>query len=92
MCAQDKTKTARYQLRHAAGIYWALDMWQSGKTQVRPIPLNACGAFLFRLLQEDASTERMVAALCAEYGLQEADAREDVLAFCGQMQAAGIQR
>lgn len=91
MRAQEKTKTARYQLRYAAGIYWVLDMWQSGKTLVRPVPLNECGAFLFRLLQEGASAEQMTSALCEEYGLQEADAREDALAFCGQMRAAGIK-
>lgn len=87
---REKTKPVRYQLRHAAGIYWILDMWQSGKTPVRPIPLNECGAFLFRLLQEGASKEQMTSAFCEEYGLQEANAQEDVLAFCEQMRAAGI--
>ena len=36
----------RYQLRHAAGRYWLLDMQQEGLVYHKPIELNECAAFI----------------------------------------------
>lgn len=46
---------------------------------------NGTGAFLAKLLVEDRSAEDLTAALVAEYGIAEGDAREDVDAFVGEL-------
>ena len=44
--------SARFQLRHAAGIYWLLDMEQEIGTYKKPLPMNEAGAEIFKLMQE----------------------------------------
>ncbi len=45
------------------------------------ITLNETGAFLWKLLEQDIDEEAMVAALLAEYDVDEASARAHVTAF-----------
>ncbi|MDR0963533.1 MAG: PqqD family protein [Clostridium sp.] len=75
------TKRERYQLRHVAGIYWVLDMAQSGERYVKPITMNETGAFLFQMWQEDRTARDMIQALCKRYFIDDDIAKEDVQDF-----------
>ncbi|MDR0949855.1 MAG: PqqD family protein [Lachnospiraceae bacterium] len=71
----------KFQLRHAAGIYWLLDMSQSGKEYQKPITMNESGAFLWKMNQEKRTPEEMVQAICERYHIDEDEALEDVKDF-----------
>lgn len=75
-----------YQLRHAAGMYWLLDMKQEGLTYKKPLCLNEGGAYIWERIQEGMSKEQIVQHLVAEFDLFEIDARQDVDLFYGQLQ------
>lgn len=49
------------------------------------IALSESGCLLFEKLREDCSREDLIAALCAEYEVAEAEAGADVDAFLDQM-------
>jgi hypothetical protein len=46
---------------------------------------NGTGAFLAKLLVTEHSADELATALAAEYGIAEADAREDVDAFVAEL-------
>lgn len=46
---------------------------------------NGTGAFLAKLLVEDRSAEDLAGALATEYGITEAEAREDVDTFVAEL-------
>ncbi|MDR0963835.1 MAG: PqqD family protein [Clostridium sp.] len=72
------TKKERYQVRYAAGIYWVLDMTQSGERYQKPVTLNESGAFLFKMWQEDCLAQEMIQALSERYLIDIYQAKEDV--------------
>ncbi len=76
-----------YQLRYAAGIYWLLNMKQRGFSYIRPLSLNECGAYLWRMLSEGAGQAEIVTRLCEEYGLAREEALRDVEAFLKELNA-----
>ena len=49
------------------------------------ITLNDTGAFLWKLLEQDTDEEKLVAALLAEYDVDEASARTHVAAFVNKL-------
>lgn len=79
-------KTDRYQIRYAAGCFWALDMEQTGEHLCRPIPLNACGAFLFERYAAGMSVGQLAEELSREYEIPMEQAAEDAEDFCRQME------
>ena len=80
----------RYQLRHAAGLYWLIDMEQPGESYTSPVPLNEVGAKLWRLLDSGASSEEICRRLCAEYEISTEQAQRDVRDFLAQLQTTGV--
>jgi ABC-type arginine transport system ATPase subunit len=76
----------KYQLRHAAGRYWLLDMEQSGKEYHKPIVMNESGAVLWQYWQSGATQEEMVSALCRIYKIEENEARHDAAVFLEKIQ------
>ena len=54
------------------------------------IKLNETSAFLFRTLAGGADEEALVAALLAEYDVEEALARRDVAAFLDTLRKARV--
>ena len=80
----------RYQLRHAAGLYWLIDMEQSGGAYINPIPLNDSGAKLWRMLESGVSQEEICRRLCAEHEISMEQARVDVRDFIEQLQAMHV--
>ena len=80
----------RYQLRHAAGLYWLIDMEQPGGTYISPVPLNDTGARLWRMLESGASPAEICRRLCAEYEIPVEQARGDVRDFIELLQTMHV--
>jgi len=81
----------RYQLRHAAGRFYLLDMTQTGKVYKRPMEMNDIGAEIWQMILEGDTTEQMVQKLLREYEADEADVRQDVLAFKKGLLTYGVE-
>ena len=67
----------RYQLRHAAGRYWLLDMEQEGLIYKKPIELNECAALIWKLLEQGKTRDEIAEEIHEEYGISIEQARED---------------
>lgn len=48
-----------YQLRHAAGRYWLLDMQQEGLDYRKPVVLNECAAFIWKRNDQESRRNRL---------------------------------
>ena len=80
----------RYQLRHAAGLYWLIDMEPPGGAYISPVPLNESGAKLWRLLNSGASQEEICRQLCTEYEISTEQAHSDVRDFIRQLKTMRV--
>lgn len=80
----------KYQLRHAAGIYWLLDMSQSGFNYKKPVPMNETGATLWKLLEKGYSKEQLIEYLCNEYGIESNEASKDIEVYYNNLRQYGI--
>ena len=81
----------QYQLRHAAGRYYLLDMEQLGVPYKRPMELNSIGAQIWQLMSEGHTTEQVVQTLANEYEADVTDIREDVQQFQRSLIAYGVE-
>ena len=79
----------RYQLRHAAGAYWLLDMEQ-GKQYKKPFMLNECCAYIYRAYISGMSEDEIVQAFAKEYELSFSSAQSDVKQFMMELRQQGI--
>lgn len=81
----------RYQLRYAAGIYWLLDMEQSGVEYKRPVPMNECGAYIWKQLQEKRTRKEILEKICKRYEIDRQQADEDIGTFMEQLRQSQIE-
>lgn len=75
----------RYQLRHAAGLYWLIDIGQSGVPYISPVPLNECGAKIWELIESGRSMGGICEQLSSMYEIPLEQARRDVDGFIDQL-------
>lgn len=87
---RDKDKGGRYQLRYAAGLYWLIDMEQSGDSYNSPVPLNEGGAEIWRMFESKMSEDEICGRLCEEYDISLEQAKEDVHDFVAQLGAKKV--
>lgn len=80
----------RYQLRYAAGLYWLLDMEQTGEIYKRPVTMNECGAYIWQNYIESVSEEEIADMLHTRYGISGEEALADIREFIKQLQKQGI--
>lgn len=85
-CDKGGKAEQKYQLRYAAGLYWLLDMRQSGDSYIHPVPLNECGAQLWRMLARGMSEAEMCRWLGEAYDLPPEQAQRDVRDFIAQLE------
>lgn len=90
MAGQEKRDGSRYQLRHAAGSYWILDMWQEGLYYRKPLLVNEVGACIWEMMEQQKTDEEIVAALCRKYKASEEEVQEDVAQFRDILHKCGI--
>ncbi|HAT90703.1 MAG TPA: PqqD family protein [Roseburia sp.] len=79
----------RYQLRHAAGAYWLLDMEQ-GQQYKNPFMLNECGANIYRACVSGMSEDEIIQAFVKEYEITVSCAQSDVKQFMAELRQQGI--
>ncbi len=80
----------RWQLRHAAGSYWLLDMKQGPENWRPPLSLNRAGAELWELLEQGIEEEAAADMLCSRYRLDRESALKDVRDFLTGLETQGI--
>lgn len=80
----------RYQLRQAAGMYWLLDMEQSGKDYKKPIVMNESGAFIWQQYEKTGNKEAVATVLQEQYGVPAEEAAQDIEEFFQQLQKQGL--
>lgn len=80
----------RYQLRHAAGLYWLIDMGQSGASYISPVPLNECGAKIWELAESGISMEDICEQISNMYEVSLEQAHRDVDEFIDQLRSRHI--
>lgn len=80
----------RYQLRHAAGKYWLLDMQQDGLEYRKPVMLNECAAFIWKRSNRGDTREQIAEELQREYGISIEQAREDAEQFIRRLREQGL--
>ena len=83
-------RAGRYQLRHAAGLYWLIDMEQSGEKYISPVPLNESGAMLWRMLYSGASRAEICESFAAGNGISIEQARIDTDDFIRQLKTMHV--
>lgn len=79
-----------YQLRHAAGRYWLLDMQQDGLDYKKPIELNECAALIWEWIHQGRTTEEIAQELQKNYGISMEQAREDTEQFVMNLREQGL--
>ena len=90
MSNRDVKNTSSYQLRYAAGLYWLLDMEQSGVPYRKPLAVNEVGADIWKLLEQGEGEEEIAEKLSEEYQVSPEAIREDIAQFRQQLEQAGI--
>ena len=79
-----------YQLRHAAGRYWLLDMQQDGLVYHKPIELNECAAFIWEMCGRRRTQEEIASELQKHYGISMRQARKDTEQFIMRLREQGL--
>lgn len=79
-----------YQLRYAAGVYWLLDMEQTGKEYKRPIVMNGCGAYIWQNYIERVPEDRIADLLHERYGISREEALADINQFIEELKEQGV--
>ena len=81
--------TDRYQIRHAAGKYWLLDMEQAEHYK-KPIVMNETGALILESYWKTESIEQTAEAIGQIYEIDLDEAKADVKIFLEQLAHQGI--
>lgn len=90
MKEREKKPYSGYQLRNAAGVYWLLDMEQSGYPYKPPMILNEVGADIWNMIGNGKSKEQIVDSLSREYQVERSIIAKDVQAFWDKLEENGI--
>lgn len=80
----------RYQIRKAAGLYWLLDMEQSGIGRQEQIVLNESGAYIWKQYERLRSKAAVAEELNREFGISVEEALADVEQFLQQLKRQGM--
>lgn len=78
-----------FALRQVAGAYMVLPLGQETVSFGGMLKLNETGALLWKALKNGADLDGLVAALTAEYAVDEAQARADVQEFLDKLAQVG---
>lgn len=80
----------RYQLRRAAGMYWLLDMEQSGAKSSGVVSFNESGAFIWEQYMHLRSEKAVAEAVCASFDVPYEESLQDVRQFLAQLRRQGL--
>ena len=79
-----------YMLREVAGNYVAVAIGQEAVNFNGLIRTNETGAFLWKLLENDVTEEKLTSEMCKEYDVDKKTAASDVKAFIVQLSEANL--
>lgn len=79
-----------YMLKNVAGYYVVVPVGDGALNFNGIINLNESGATLWNAMADDVTEEALVAALTAEYDVDETRAAEDVKTFVKKMKEANL--
>ena len=80
----------QYQLRHAAGKYWLLDMTQDATRYRAPVAMNETGALILKSFWESQDIQAAAKVLSETYEIDLQEALGDVKMFLKQLEKQGI--
>lgn len=80
----------RYQIRKAAGLYWLVDMEQSGINRQEQIVLNESGAYIWKQYERLGSEVAVAEELSGEFDIPVEEALADVEQFLQQLKDQGM--
>lgn len=80
----------RYQLRKAAGVYWLVDMEQSGAERQGQIMLNESGAHIWERYEHLHTMEAVAEELSREFGIPVEQGLADIGQFFRQLEKQGL--
>ena len=80
----------RYQLRHAAGMYWLLDTWQEGMPYKAPLTMNETGADIWNMMIKGYDRDKIVELLCEGRQIDKKEVLKDVIQFQERLEEYGI--
>ena len=81
----------RFIIRHAAGIYWLIDLKQDLTEYKEPMSINETGATVLRLLEEGKSAKLIAGIISDRYGSKLDETLVDVLSFELQLMEYGYK-
>lgn len=81
----------RYQMRKAAGLYWLVDMEQSGIERHEPVALNESGAYIWQQYQRLGSDASVAEEIGREFEIPVEEALADVRQFFKQLKEQGLE-
>ena len=79
-----------YVLREVAGSYVVIPVGENAADFNGVISLNEVGAFLWDKLKDDTDENALLAAVTAEYDVDEMTARSDIAAFLSKVREQGL--
>lgn len=79
-----------FMLKNVAGSHIVVPVGENSVNFNAMITLNESGAFLWEKLAEEQTEDQLVAALTAEYEVDEATARRDINKFIETIKGAGL--
>lgn len=81
----------RYQLRKVAGIYWLVDVLQSGFEYKKPLPLNESAATIWTMLSSGMSKREIAQELSEGDDSLVEVIISDIDEFIEQLNSAGVE-
>ena len=82
-------RSKSYLLRDVAGKQVVVPLGKAATTFPGMLSLNATGAYLWQLLEQEQTEDSLVEAFCARYDVDESTAREDITACLGKLRSVG---
>lgn len=84
-------KQQRYQLRHAGGKYFLLDMKQDPGRYLPPIAVNETAAMILNSIWDEGDPKAAAKMLSETYEIDEREALADVNAFLEDLRRQGVE-
>lgn len=79
-----------FVLREIADQYMAVAVGERAREMRDMLGMNETAAFLWKLMQEECSEDKLVQKLLDEYEIEEADAKQTIQEFCELLHTEGV--
>ena len=92
-CGKDERMAdqQRYQLRHAGGKYWLLDLKQDPGRYRAPIAVNETAAMILNCIWDKGDPKAAAKVLSETYEIEPGEALADVNAFLEDLRRQGVE-